>query len=210
MKNLVLMLGCVLVLWGCAATVYDNADPRADWDRDSLLCRGYAEGSTPMPQHVPVPQGRTETGYGMVNIGNGPILPYTYTQTYTPDPYAVAGAQLQNAGASWARIANIQLRYEQCLKTLGWYEVDTSAEKAKHAESERTKKKKHELYTCLVIEAHNAAKTSDNFEEILQYSEEQCEKKTGYKERNMSAYFARQAIEVKEREKKSSNIQSKK
>lgn len=191
MKNLVLMLGCVLVLWGCAATVYDNADPRADWDRDSLLCRGYAEGSTPMPQHVPVPQGRTETGYGMVNIGNGPILPYTYTQTYTPDPYAVAGAQLQNAGASWARVANVQLRYEQCLKNLGWYEVDTSRQ--------RTIDKKGDLYVCLEKEAFKKTKTSNNFEEILQYAEFECEKKMNMKERNMSAYFARQAMNMRAR-----------
>ncbi|WP_407845088.1 hypothetical protein [Desulfovibrio falkowii] len=187
MKNLALLVCCAWVLVGCGPKIYDNSDPRADWDRDSFQCQQYAEGNTPMPQYTPVPQARTESGYGTVYTNTGPV-PFTYTQTYQPDPYAQAGAQLQNAGASWGRIAAIQNRYENCLNSLGWHEVDKDKE---------TRKAKKDLYVCLVIESHNAAKSTDDFEVVRDIAENICEKKTGRKESKMSAYFARQALSAK-------------
>lgn len=187
MKNFALLFFFVWALVGCGPTIYDNSDPRANWDRDSFQCQQYAEGNTPMPQYVPVPQARTESGYGTVYTNTGPV-PFTYTQTYQPDPYAQAGAQLQNVSASLGRIAAIQSRYERCLNSLGWHEVDKEKE---------ARKAKKDLYVCLAIESHNAAKGIDDFEIVRDIAENICEKKTGRKESKMSAYFARQALSAK-------------
>lgn len=187
MKNLALLVCFAWLLVGCGQKIYDNSDPRADWDRDSFQCQQYAEGNTPMPQYVPVPQARTESGYGTVHTNTGSV-PFTYTQTYQPHPYAQAGAQLQNAGAAWGRRAAVQARYERCLNSLGWHEVDKDKE---------TRKAKKDLYVCLVIESHNAAKSIDDFEVVRDIAENICEKKTGRKESKMSAYFARQALSAK-------------
>lgn len=192
MKNLALLAFCVWAFVGCGPTMYDNSDPRASWDRDSFQCQQYAEGNTPMPQYVPVPQARTESGYGTAYTNAGPV-PFTYTKTYQPDPYAQAGAQLQNAGAAWGRIAAIQNRYKNCLNSLGWHEVNTST----HADLSSKIKAKKELYKCLMIEAHDAVKTSNEFEAILSAVEIACEQKTGAKDRSMSIYFTKQALETK-------------
>lgn len=117
------------LLAGCGPKIYDNANPNADWDRDSFMCRSYAEGNTPMPQMVPVPQTETVTGTGTIYYNNGQSTPFTYTQTYQPNQYQQLGASMQNAAASWGRIAMLQERYEKCLSHLGWYEAKNDTDK---------------------------------------------------------------------------------
>lgn len=119
---LVLVISIFVFINGCGPKVYDNANPNADWDRDNFMCRSYAEGNTPMPQMVPVPQTETVTGTGTVYYNDGQSAPFTYTQTYQPNQYQQLGANMQNASASWGRIAMLQERYEECLSHLGWHE----------------------------------------------------------------------------------------
>lgn len=122
MIKVTLLIFCTALVCGCGPKMYDNSDPMADWNRDSFQCQKYAEDNTPMPQHTPTPQARTESGYGTAYTNAGPV-PFTYTQTYRPDPYEQASANLYNASASWGRIATVMSRYENCLNSLGWYEV---------------------------------------------------------------------------------------
>ncbi|MDY0204722.1 MAG: tetratricopeptide repeat protein [Desulfovibrio desulfuricans] len=128
MKNLALLLCCTWGLAGCGPTIYQNSDPSANWAQDSFVCQEYAEGSTPMPQYVPIPQSRTETGYGTVHMNNGRTAHYDYTHTYHANPYDQANAHFYNASQDFARMSAVQRRFERCLNSLGWFEVKKGKE----------------------------------------------------------------------------------
>lgn len=188
-----IFLQCLL-FWGCTKTYYHNpVNADASWEHDSLICKQYAQGTTPMPVMKELEQGRTTYGSGTVNFSDGSSAFVTYNETTQPDGMKNFAIGMENLANAIGTQAVIQNKYRDCLASLGWKNTDDTVKEHK-AQAAKVK----DLYSCFQTEANKAATTTDDFERLISIVQAACIQ-YGSGERPMAAYYSRQALDAKKK-----------
>lgn len=115
---LVILILCFFNL-GCSKYYWVNNRSNANWNLESAQCAAYARGNAPNPSMQSYDYGSYFSGGGVIGS-----TPYMYSGTIAPNYAYNMQAGLNNATNSLLALGARQNLYEQCLRNLGWRQVE--------------------------------------------------------------------------------------
>lgn len=115
--SLISLISCSFQI-GCSNYQWVNNRSNANWNLESAQCEAYANGNAPNPAMQSYDYGRSFSGSGIVGS-----TPYFYSGTISPNYAHNMQAGLNNAANAFIAMGARQNLYEQCLRSLGWYQV---------------------------------------------------------------------------------------
>lgn len=190
-RTAILML-IILIVSGCAPQTYYNLKyPNSNFEQDSNMCRQYANGNTPLPEKIPVPESQTVSGIGTINHPDGMLTPFTYTYRVDPNPYTKLQVQTQNMASVFESLAIQEMHYEKCLASLGWYPEDELSKRQVQESKNNINYSK-----CLEKNAPIFAEHIKDFDQLASDLKTYCEKSTSGFQRNLEKFYARQALDA--------------
>lgn len=178
----------VAFLTACGKTYMHNpGNPDADWERDSAQCDAYALANSPGPIYLA--QSTPLGASGLVGM-----TPYFYNNYNNGAPTALQ-TDIANLNNSLGVLILRDRLYELCLKQLGWVEAPKE-ESEKPDSSAVARNNQYKL--CLEEKAAGMSSEYPSFEELKPAIENICRERTGGFIKGLSAYYARQAIDIKD------------
>lgn len=202
-KNILALAIMCSFLVGCGPTIYENvidpslSDQRLQWDAGN--CKSYARGMTPLPPQTPVPQISTTYGSGTIYTPDGHSILYTYTETNIPNPYQQMGASINNLASTMNRIHELDTRFDECMRYLGWVKVDSNTKKIYE---EYYNSSENEYADCLEIKARELSESIQDYNILKKSIHDQCQEKTGQNENDLAGYYANKYISQKSANRK--------